>query len=96
MFCCQPHFAFDHLDHLDHLDHFDHFDHFDITYLRNATLTDTGGETKGSKDLKSSYAAKRKLVPTAGVEPAHLSIPDFESGASTNSARWAFFIVFAF
>ena len=26
----------------------------------------------------------RKLVPLAGLEPAHLSIPHFECGASTN------------
>ena len=29
------------------------------------------------------------LVPSAGIEPAHLSILEFESSASTNSANWA-------
>ena len=29
------------------------------------------------------------LVPPAGIEPALLSEPDFESGASTNSAKGA-------
>ena len=29
------------------------------------------------------------LVPLAGLEPAHLAVPDFESGASTNSATGA-------
>ena|GEM_PF-5059120 len=28
-------------------------------------------------------------VPSAGIEPAHLSILEFESSASTNSANWA-------
>ena len=28
-------------------------------------------------------------VPRPGVEPGHPKIPDFESGASTNSAIWA-------
>jgi hypothetical protein len=31
----------------------------------------------------------RKVVPRAGIEPALLSEPDFESGASTNSANGA-------
>ncbi len=30
-----------------------------------------------------------ELVPLAGLEPARLSTPDFESGASTNSAKGA-------
>lgn len=30
-----------------------------------------------------------KMVPRAGIEPALLSEPDFESGASTNSANGA-------
>jgi hypothetical protein len=30
-----------------------------------------------------------ELVPLAGLEPAHLAVPDFESGASTNSATGA-------
>lgn len=29
------------------------------------------------------------MVPSAGIEPALLSEPDFESGASTNSAKRA-------
>jgi S-sulfo-L-cysteine synthase (O-acetyl-L-serine-dependent) len=29
------------------------------------------------------------MVPRAGIEPAHLSVPDFESGASTNSTTEA-------
>jgi hypothetical protein len=29
------------------------------------------------------------MVPREGVEPSYLSIPDFESGASANSAIWA-------
>lgn len=29
------------------------------------------------------------MVPLAGIEPALLSEPDFESGASTNSAKGA-------
>lgn len=29
------------------------------------------------------------LVPSAGIEPAHLAILEFESSASTNSANWA-------
>ena len=33
---------------------------------------------------------KCKLVPLAGIEPALLSEPDFESGASTSSAKGAF------
>jgi hypothetical protein len=32
---------------------------------------------------------KNKMVPSAGIEPALLSEPDFESGASTNSAKGA-------
>lgn len=32
---------------------------------------------------------KKILVPLAGIEPALLSEPDFESGASTNSAKGA-------
>ena len=31
------------------------------------------------------------IVPSAGIEPAHLSILEFESSASTNSANWAIF-----
>ncbi len=30
------------------------------------------------------------MVPLAGLEPARLSTPDFESGASTNSAKGAY------
>lgn len=30
------------------------------------------------------------MVPKAGLEPARLSTPAFETGASTNSAIWAF------
>lgn len=33
--------------------------------------------------------ASSDLVPPAGIEPALLSEPDFESGASTNSAKGA-------
>ena len=29
------------------------------------------------------------LVPSAGIEPAHLAVLEFESSASTNSANWA-------
>ena len=28
-------------------------------------------------------------VPSAGIEPAHLAVLEFESSASTNSASWA-------
>lgn len=43
-----------------------------------------GGSYKGgSNDIR------RKVVPRAGIEPALLSEPDFESGASTNSANGA-------
>jgi hypothetical protein len=31
----------------------------------------------------------RRLVPSAGVEPAHPKILVFETNASTNSASWA-------
>ena len=34
-------------------------------------------------------ACQRSVVPLAGIEPALLSEPDFESGASTNSAKGA-------
>lgn len=29
------------------------------------------------------------FVPSAGIEPAHLAVLEFESSASTNSANWA-------
>ena len=38
----------------------------------------------------SAIAIKQiRLVPLAGIEPALLAEPDFESGASTNSAKGA-------
>ena len=36
-----------------------------------------------------SEKRKSTMVPRAGIEPALLSEPDFESGASTNSANGA-------
>ena len=34
----------------------------------------------------------KEMVPLAGVEPAHLSVLDFESSASTNSTTEAHYI----
>ena len=31
----------------------------------------------------------QRFVPSAGIEPAHLAVLEFESSASTNSANWA-------
>ena len=40
------------------------------------------------KNLCESKIAE-VLVPSAGIEPAHLAVLEFESSASTNSANWA-------
>jgi hypothetical protein len=46
----------------------------------------SAGKTKIPQRKQSRI---RKMVPRAGIEPALLSEPDFESGASTNSANGA-------
>ena len=45
------------------------------------------GAKKNRKE--SELSPLSGLVPSAGIEPAHLSILEFESSASTNSANWA-------
>jgi site-specific DNA recombinase len=54
-----------------------------LMYHINSTLYK---EKTGTSDDDSS---KFRLVPRAGVEPAHLAILVFETNASTNSAIWA-------
>ena len=39
---------------------------------------------------KAPQIVRQKMVPRAGVEPAHPKIQDFESSASANSAIWAY------
>lgn len=43
------------------------------------------------KDIKKPLTINdfRGFVPSAGIEPAHLAVLEFESSASTNSANWA-------
>ena len=38
---------------------------------------------------KNPLTKIRGFVPRTGIEPVHLSILEFESSASTNSATWA-------
>lgn len=38
---------------------------------------------------KKTSVRNRGFVPSAGIEPAHLAVLEFESSASTNSANWA-------
>lgn len=44
---------------------------------------------KNPEICRSVTDVEKGLVPPAGIEPALLSEPDFESGASTNSAKGA-------
>ena len=56
--------------------------------------------TKGEPPARNFYQfvgtkkphnfVRLKMVPRAGVEPAHPKIQDFESSASANSAIWAY------
>ena len=39
--------------------------------------------------MENAQQPGKYVVPRAGIEPALLSEPDFESGASTNSANGA-------
>lgn len=41
------------------------------------------------KKTGGTLISSSRSVPSAGIEPAHLSILEFESSASTNSANWA-------
>ena len=43
------------------------------------------------KKKRGTFRSSSRTVPSAGIEPAHLSILEFESSASTNSANWAIF-----
>lgn len=47
------------------------------------------GGTKTPETLNDFNITMILMVPLAGIEPALLSEPDFESGASTNSAKGA-------
>ena len=59
---------------------------------------DTGGQpwpvTRITYQILKDFSSKpmavdKLLVPPVGLEPTHLAVPDFESGASTNSTTGA-------
>lgn len=59
-----------------------------LHYWRNEGYR-TAKIAKPFKMLGDMKMRKNEMVPPAGIEPALLSEPDFESGASTNSAKGA-------
>jgi site-specific DNA recombinase len=59
-----------------------------LPYLRNEGYR-TAKISIPFKTIGGAEMSKNDMVPYAGIEPALLSEPDFESGASTNSANRA-------
>ncbi len=54
----------------------------------------TGLPAVKKNGTKAKYKPLSRSVPRVGIEPTLLAEPDFESGASTNSATWAFDLKF--
>src|SRR5512140_2182611 len=61
------------------------------SFIYRSTCPLTSFNTARHARLQDEAPRSRRcrVVPLAGLEPARISTPDFESGASTNSARGA-------